>query len=96
MAKVTAADKKHFERIVNIGCCVCVNSGLGETPCEIHHIGNGTMGKRADNKQVIGLCPFHHRTGNIGEAVHSGRESFEANFGTEQELLKQTLVWLNL
>lgn len=34
--------------------------------------------------------------GNCGEAVHAGRKSFEANFGTEQELLRQTLEWLNL
>jgi hypothetical protein len=97
MAKTaTAKEKKHLGRIASMGCCVCVNLGHGETPCEIHHIGNGTMGKRASNYEVIGLCHIHHRTGGNGVAVHAGRESFEANFGTEQELLNQTMEWLSL
>lgn len=90
------AEKEHLNRVASMGCIVCVNLGLGETPAEIHHIGNGTMSKRASNYDVIPLCHFHHRTGNTGEAVHAGRKSFEANFGTEKELLKQTLEWLNL
>ena len=97
MAKAaTAKEKKHLNKLASMGCIVCVNSDLGETPAEIHHIGNGTMGKRANNYEAIPLCHFHHRTGNIGEAVHAGRKSFEANFGTEQELLLQALIWMDL
>lgn len=97
MAKAaTAKEKKHLNKISSMGCIVCVNLNLGETPAEIHHIGNGTMAKRASNYEAIPLCHFHHRTGNSGEAVHAGRKSFEENFGTEQELLLQTLQWLNL
>jgi|GEM_PF-348356 len=92
----TKAEKEHMSKVARMGCIVCVNLGLGETPAEIHHIGNGTMAKRASNHKVIPLCHFHHRTGNIGEAVHAGRKSFENNFGTEQSLLAQTLEWLNL
>jgi len=92
----TKAEKEHMSRVVGMGCCVCVNLQLGETPAEIHHIGNGTMGKRASNYEVIPLCHAHHRTGGYGIAVHAGRKSFEANFGTEQELLEQTNMWLNL
>ena len=65
------------------------NNGYYDSPAEIHHIGNGTMGKKATNYEIIPLCPIHHRRGNIGVAVHSGRKSFETNFGTEQELLEQ-------
>lgn len=90
------AESDHIGKVVAMGCIVCVNAGYGETPAEAHHIGNGTMGKKASNYEVIGLCHEHHRRGNIGVAVHAGRKSFEANFGTEQELLKQTLEWLNL
>ena len=89
-------EREHVERVVSMGCCVCVKLGHGETPAEAHHIGNGTMGKKASNYEVIPLCPQHHRLGGAGVAVHSGRESFEANFGTEQELLAETLKWLNL
>ena len=92
----TKAEKLHFERVISTGCCVCVNEGLGESPAEIHHIGNGTMGKKAGNYEVIALCPAHHRTGGYGVAVHSGRVQWESNFGTEMELLKQTMEWLSL
>lgn len=92
----TKAEKEHMSKVAEMGCIVCVNLGLGETPAEIHHIGNGTMAKRAPNLDVIPLCFRHHRGGNNGEAVHAGRKSFEANFGTEQELLKQVNRWLNV
>ena len=92
----TKAEKKHFEKVLSFGCIACVKLGYGETPAEIHHIGNGTMGKKASNYEVIALCPHHHRLGGVGEAVHAGRMSFEANFGTEQELLKETMRWVEL
>ena len=90
------SERDHLNNVASLGCVVCRNLNLGETPAEIHHIGNGTMSKRASNYETIPLCHFHHRTGNNGEAVHAGRESFESNFGTEQELLRQTKSELNL
>lgn len=97
MAKsATAKEKRHLNKVASMGCIVCCNLGLGETPAEIHHIGNGTMSKRASNYEAIPLCPIHHRTGGYGLAVHSGRKVWESAFGTEQELLEQTLRWLSL
>ena len=92
----TAKEKKHLNKVASMGCIVCVNLGVGETPAEIHHIGNGTMGKRASNYEVIPLCHIHHRTGGYGVAVHQGRVQWETNFGTERDLLKQTLMWVGL
>ena len=90
------ADKDYMGMVAGLGCIVCRSNGDYDSPAEIHHIGNGTMGKRASNHEIIGLCHIHHRTGNNGIAVHAGRKSFEANFGTEQELLAQTLELLGL
>jgi len=89
MAKVTAADKRHFAKVVELGCIVCNNNFMFDTPAEIHHIGNGAMGKRASNSEVIGLCHTHHRTGGYGVAVHAGKNEWEDNHGTEKELLEQ-------
>lgn len=90
----TKAEKLHMSRVAELGCCVCRNEfGLHSDP-ELHHIGNGTMGKRAGNLEVIPLCFLHHRGGGIGVAIHSGRKSFESNFGTERKLLAQTLELL--
>jgi len=90
------AEKEHLNKVADLGCIVCRNLGFYGTPAEIHHIGNGTMAKRASNYEVIPLCHIHHRTGNNGVAVHSGRKAFEANFGTEKELLKQVKGLLNV
>ena len=89
MAKSTAADKRHYAKVAQLGCIACINCGYGETPPEIHHVGNGTMGKRASNHDVIPLCHAHHRTGGYGIAIHAGKKAWESEHGTEQELLNQ-------
>lgn len=90
------SDRDHINRVIRLGCIACRNDGLDvyDVPCEAHHIGNGAMGKRADNQSVIGLCYLHHRGGGHGVAVHAGRKAFEAAHRTEQELLAQTLMEL--
>lgn len=88
------SESKYLNKVASLGCIVCCNLGFEGTPAEIHHISNGTLSKRASNYETIPLCPFHHRTGNNGEAVHAGIKSFESNFGTEQELLNQIMELL--
>jgi len=88
-------EKDHLNRVADIGCIVCRNMGFYGTPAEIHHIGNMTMAKKASNFEVTPLCHTHHRTGNHGVAVHSGRKAFELNYGTEKELLEQVRCLLS-
>ena len=90
----TAPEKRHMARVAALGCIVCRNLGEPGTPAECHHINNGTLGKRSGNRLVLPLCPFHHRQGPPGSAVHASRSMFEANHGTELELLDQTLELL--
>lgn len=86
----TKAEKLHLSRVAALGCAVCRNQELGETPAEIHHCSKGTgLSVRADNYHVIPLCHTHHRTGGHGIAIHAGRQAWEDNFGTETELLAQ-------
>ena len=86
----TKAERDHMGEVAALGCVVCRNLGFGASPAEVHHISNGTFGKKVSNFETIGLCPTHHRNGGHGVAVHAGRKAFEANFGTERELLEQT------
>lgn len=86
----TKAERDHMGAVAALGCVVCRNLGFGETPAEVHHIGNGTLGKKASNFETIPLCEVHHRNGGHGVAVHAGRKTFEARYGTERELLEQT------
>ena len=79
------SEKEYLNKIASLGCIIC------KRECEIHHLRTGVgMGQRNDNNNVIGLCPEHHRTGGHGVAYHAGRLAFEANFGTELELLQKT------
>ena len=91
MAKSSAKDKRYYAKVAELGCIACKKLGYETLQVEIHHIGNGATGLRGDNRNVIPLCHIHHRTGNIGVAVHAGRESFEVIFGTEQELLEEII-----
>lgn len=76
-------------RVVELGCIVCRNLGYGISPAEAHHPRFlAGMGQRASHKQVIPLCPMHHRIGGHGVALHAGQETWEGKFGTEKELLE--------
>ena len=78
----TKAEREHMAAVAALGCII---SGQ---PAEVHHIAG--HGVRASHYETIPLSPWHHRNGPVGEAVHSGRRSFEARYGTERELLAET------
>ncbi len=87
---MTANERLHLSRVAALGCIVCRNLGYGMTPAEVHHIRTGQGLKRASHFETLPLCHAHHRTGGYGVAFHAGKEAFEANYGTELELLQQT------
>ncbi len=87
-------EKKHLNRVAELGCMVCRRMGYEGTPCEIHHIRSGQGWGRSSHFQTIGLCPEHHR-GKTG--VHGlGTKGFVRHYGfTEQELLNDVNGLLN-
>jgi hypothetical protein len=87
---VSAAGRRHMGRVAELGCCICRRLGLGATPANVHHIRTGVgMGKRADDKDTIPLCHYHHQ--GAGGIHHLGRKAWEAHFGvTELQLLQET------
>lgn len=89
MAKT--ADKIRFQKLVELGCIVCLRNGYGYSQPEIHHCRfAGSMGKKATSMETLPLCPQHHRLGSYGVAYHAGKVAFEENFGTEESLLQFT------
>lgn len=90
------AERDHLNRVASLGCIVCRNLGYGETPAHVHHIRTGKgMGQRANHFETLPLCPEHHQHGGYGIAIHAGQKTWEANFGTEIELLEQVKMELN-
>ena len=85
-------DPAHLARVRALPCVVC-----GMTPSEAHHIREGSgMGQKAGDHEAISLCPYHHQTGPFGEAVHNGKRTFEAKYGTELELLEHVQALLEI
>jgi hypothetical protein len=81
---VTKAEKAHLTRLAEYGCVIC------RRPAEIHHPLKGKgMGMKAGHFEAIPLCHTHHRTGGHGVAIHAGIKTWEANHGTEAELLER-------
>lgn len=79
-----AIERLHLSKVAALGCIIC---GM---PPEIHHLRHGMgMGQRNNYLNAIPLCHKHHRTGGHGVALHAGQKTFEANFGTELELLEK-------
>lgn len=81
-------EKTHIEKVASLGCCIC------KMPCQIHHVrDNGSMGKKASNFEVIGLCHYHHQG---AEGFHTlGKRAWEDRYGTQREHLAKTLALLS-
>lgn len=85
-------DKKRAESLARIGCIVCRNYGRWNVPAEIHHllgIKYRATGKKACDSATIPLCANHHRNGGHGTAIHAGVKTWEAMYGTQEEMLEQ-------
>jgi len=88
---LTKADKRRFEQLQEMGCCVCLIHYGEFRPCDIHHIDGKT--KPGAHQKTIGLCnPGHHMNGSDKLPFisrHPYKARFEAAYGTELELLIQ-------
>lgn len=95
---MSKAGKQWMADVASLGCVACRNHGYGETPAEVHHIRDGQgASQRADDTETIPLCPAHHRgtAHPIVPSVHRDKRRFEREFGTERELLAQTVREVN-
>jgi len=90
----TKAEKKHWDRVAELGCIACMQDGIHNTHVSIHHIDGRT--KPGAHMRVLALCAPHHQTGGQdAPAIHPYRSRFEAKYGTQAELLAKTLRLLD-
>lgn len=88
---MTKDEKSHLSKVSALGCIACMLQGTPGTPAEAHHPRAGTgIGRKADHKSVLPLCPAHHRGTAHPQvpSIHMAKRAFIAQFGTEQELLE--------
>ena len=79
-----------MERVASLGCVVCRNEGLGDTPAAVHHLLKS--GKRIGHRHTIPLCYHHHQSGHndaLAVSVHPWEQEFERRYGTQAALLEQ-------
>ena len=93
MAKPTAKEQRHMDRVAQMGCCV---DYCDDPRVELHHISSGKKGKRSSHYQVIPLCFPHHRQHGAGISVHDDLPLWEEKHGTELSLLIQTIEELGI
>ena len=88
----TKAERIHMDKVANLGCLICRKEGNLYSPAELHHIRDVTLvglGQRAKHTEIIPLCVFHHRIGK--ESFHDNSRAFSKKWGSQRELLKETL-----
>ena len=87
--KATRAERAHMERVAGLGCIACLNMGHQDTPALVHHVTTGVgYGRRATHYQTIPLC-YHHHSADSALGIHKNTPDWEAEHGTQIELLVQ-------
>jgi len=89
----SAEDRKHWERVRELGCIVKDSCCQGYTT--IHHCGT-RRGGRKDHRKVIPLCWEHHLGANGIDGKRISFREWQERFGTEQDHLAQTHLLLGI
>jgi hypothetical protein len=88
----TKKEREHMDKVARLGCLICRKEGNPYSPAELHHIRDVRitgLGQRAKHTEVIPLCIAHHRIGK--ESFHNNSRAFSKKWGSQKELLKETL-----
>lgn len=88
--RATASEKRHYERVVALGCIVC---GAAAT---IHHVtSDGNQRIARSNKRIVPLCPSHHQIqhGPKGSVEALGHAGFTAVYGIDL-LAEADRLWI--
>lgn len=100
MAKTkTKEERAWMNDVASLGCVCCRNMGYGASPAELHHVRHEKgMAQRANHKDVLPLCPRHHRA-SYETGFHASKRLWQIQHGSESKLLiqvKQEVVSLRL
>ena len=92
----TAEEARFMDAIAKLGCIPCRKDGWENLDVSIHHIDGRT--KEGAHFLVLGLCAGHHQAGTGPNpaliAVHPDKARFEAKYGTQRELLAESIAMI--
>ena len=94
-AAMTANERKaRFDALHSIGCIVCRIYLQAWSEPHIHHLLGleyRAMGRRANDRDTIPLCPTHHMYGDAqNPSAHGHPAEFKSQFGSQEYLLGAT------
>lgn len=78
----TKAERDYMGRVAELGCLIC------QMPAQVHHIHGHAFGSKS-NFRCAPLCYLHHHMGAFGHCVHNGTKTFEENYITQADMLKE-------
>jgi len=89
MKAPTAAQRRTWIKLAELGCIACYIEGHEGTPGQVHHIKKHGY---HDHSLCLCLCDNHHNTPNqFVPCVHHQPTEFMLLYGTEYELLYLSL-----
>jgi len=94
MINPTAAQKRRWDRVANLGCLPCRLDGFFGTPATISHCHD--HGNR-DHDRVWPGCPVHHLYQEAVDGIpnrHKNPVEFAEKYGTDDELHRITCALL--
>ena len=85
------SDKEYMDIVASIGCVACMIDGNPGTPAELHHPRERVgAAEKAPDRDVIPLCPDHHRNGSVVPSIHKHQPMFHRFYGETYDLVKKT------
>lgn len=94
----TADEARFMDAIASLGCIACKKDGWENPRVSIHHIDGRT--KPGAHFLILPLCGAHHQQDDSDPvqriSLHGRRATFQAQYGTELELLAECLEMLQL
>jgi len=93
----TPAEQVFMDKVAKIGCLPCRKDGRENLHVSIHHIDGRT--KEGAHFKVLALCGPHHQQDDSDPlhriSVHGAKKPFEAEYGTQYELLAESIEIIN-
>lgn len=92
----TKSEKLFWSKAAAYGCIACKKDGINNSEVSIHHIDGRT--KPGAHSKILPLCAGHHQDGTGWPgliAVHPWKARFEAQYGTQNELLIELMNAIN-
>jgi hypothetical protein len=90
----TKAEKALHDKIARLGCIACMKDGFFNDHVSIHHVDGRT--KPGAHLKVLALCGPHHQDDGSGTiAVHPWKARFEERYGSQTDLIAETMRMIN-